>query len=93
MHIRTYIRRLEKFLQQGFNKKLNISLLVSRGSKYVRLGLDIPLLSTRTSSELIATIKDFERESRDPKYSFIFPRLIHTTKFKCDYIILEKKDI
>ena len=91
MHFRTYIRRLEKFLQQGFNKKLNISLLVSRGSKYVRLGLDIPLL--RTSSELIATIKDFERENRDPKYSFIFPRLIHTTKFKCDYIILEKKDI
>ena len=27
MHIRTYIRRLEKFLQQRFNKKLNISLL------------------------------------------------------------------
>ena len=27
MHIRPYIRRLERFLQQSFNKKLNISLL------------------------------------------------------------------
>ena len=46
MHIRTYIRSLEMFLQQRFNKKLNISLFVRRRSKYVHLdlGLDIPLL-------------------------------------------------
>ena len=93
MHIKIYIRRLEKFLQQTFNKKRNISLFVSRRSKYVHLGLDIPSLSTRTFSELIATIKDFEKENRDPKHLFIFPRLIHTTKFKFEYIILEKKDI
>ena len=93
MHIKIYIRRLEKFLQQTFNKKRNISLFVSRRSKYVHLGLDIPSLSTRTFSELIATIKDFEKENRDPKHLFIFPRLIHTTKFKYEYIILEKKDI
>ena len=50
MHIRTYIRRLEKFLQQRFDKKLNIILFVSRRSKYVYLCLDIPLLSARDSS-------------------------------------------
>ena len=94
MHIRTCIRRLERFLQQRFNKKLNISLFVSRRSKYVHLGLDIPLVRTRiSSSELIATIKDFEKENRDPRHLFIFPRLIHTTKFKYEYIILENKDI
>ena len=89
MHIRTYSRRLEKFLQQKFNKKLNISL-------YVHLDLDILLLSTRVYSEFIAIIKDFKKENRDPKCLFIFPRLIHTTKGKCDhihYILLEKKDI
>ena len=80
MHIKTYIRRLEKFLQKRFNKQRNISLFVSRRSKYVHLGLDIPLLSTRDSSELIATIKDFEKENRYPKYLFIFPRLIQTKK-------------
>ena len=46
------------------------------------------LLST-SSWELKATIK----ENTDSKYLFIFPRLIHATKFKYDYITLEKKDI
>ena len=86
MHIKIYIRRLEKFLQQTFNKKRNISLFVSRRSKYVHLGLDIPLLSTRVSSELIATIKDFEEENRYPKYLFIFPRLIQTKKMIISYL-------
>ena len=82
MHIRTYVRRLETFLQQRFNKKLNIRLFVSRRSKCVNLGLDIPLLSTRVSSKLITIIKDFVKEKKVPKYISIFPRLIHTTKFK-----------
>ena len=42
MHIGTYIRRLEKFLQQRFNEKLNISLFVSRRLKYVHSDIDIP---------------------------------------------------
>ena len=62
-------------------------------SKYVHLGLDVLLLSTRVSSELIAIIKDFEKKNRDKKYLFIFPRLIHTTKWKYNYIIFEKKDM
>ena len=88
MNIRTYIRCFKKFFQQRFNKKLNINLFVSRRLNYVHLSLDMPLLST-SSWEHKATIK----ENRDPKYLFIFPRLIHTTKFKYDYITLEKKDI
>ena len=59
--------------------------------KYVHLGLHIPLLSTRAFSELIAIIKDFEKENRDPKYLFVFRKLRHATKFKYDYIIIEKK--
>ena len=89
MHIRIDIRPLEKFLQQRFNKKLNTSLFVSRISKYVHLGLDVLLLSTRVSSELIAIIKDFKKKNRDKKYLFIFSRLIHTTKWKYNYIIFE----
>ena len=72
MHIRIYVRRLETFLQLRFNKKLNIRLFVGRRSKCVHLGLDIPLLSTRVSSELIAIIKDFEKEKKGSKYTFIF---------------------
>ena len=90
MQIRVYVRHLEKFLQQGFNK-LNLSLYVSRRSKHLHIGLDILLLSTRVSSELVAIIKNFEKENRDPKYYFAFPRVIHTTKWKYDYIIFERK--
>ena len=68
-------------IYQTFGKAFTtVSLFVSRRLKYVHLGLDIPLLSTRVSSELIAIIKDFKKENRDPKYLFIFRRLIHTTK-------------
>ena len=45
MHIRAYIRRLEKGLQQRISK-LNLSLFVSKRKKYVHLGLGIPLLGT-----------------------------------------------
>ena len=44
------------------------------------------MLSTRVSSELIATIKDFEEENRYPKYLFIFPRLIQTKKMIISYL-------
>ena len=92
MQIRTYFRRFDKFLQQRLNK-INLSLYVNRRSKYVRMGLDIPLLSTRVSSELVAIIINFEKENRGLKYSFVFPRLIHTIKWKYDYIIFERKNI
>ena len=59
--------------------------------KYVHLGLDIPLLNTRISSELIATIKDFEKKNRDSKHLFTFPRLTHTTKFKISFSYLKRK--
>ena len=92
MHIRAYIRRLEKVLQQKFNK-LNIILFVSRRLKHIHLGLDIPLVSTRVSSELIRIIRNFQKENRNSKYYFAFSRLTHTTKWKYDNIIFEKKDI
>ena len=72
MHIRTYIRRLEKFLLRSFNEKLNISLFVSRRLKQVHLGLDIPSLSTIISSELIATIKDFEKKTETQNIYLFF---------------------
>ena len=70
MHIRTYFRRLEKFLWQRFNKNLNISLVFSRRLKYVHLGLEIASLSTSVSSELIAIIKDFEKKTETENIYF-----------------------
>ena len=80
MHIRIYVRRLENSLQQIF-KQLNLSFYVNRRSNYVHIGMDIPLLMTNISSELVAAVKNFEKEKRDPRFCFAFPRLIHTTRF------------
>ena len=74
MHIRIYVRRLENSLQQIF-KQLNLSFYVNRRSNYVHIGMDIPLLMTNISSELVAAVKNFEKEN------LAFPRLIHTTRF------------
>ena len=84
MGIRIYVQRLEKFLQQRF-KQLNLSLYANRRSNYVHIGMDIPLLMTNVSSELVAAIENFEKEKGDPG-------LIHTTRWKYDYIIFERKN-
>ena len=55
--------------------------------------MDIPLLMTNISLELVAAIKNFKKEKRDPHFCFLFPRLIHTTRWKYDYIIFEEKII
>ena len=61
MHIRIYVRRLENSLQQIF-KQLNLSLYVNRRSNYVHIGMDIPLLMTNVSSELVAAVKTLKKK-------------------------------
>ena len=60
MHIRIYIRRLAKVLQQRF-KQFNLSLYLNRRSNYVHIEIGIPLLMTNVSSKLVAAIKKFEK--------------------------------
>ena len=94
MHIRIYVRRLENFLQQRF-KQLNLSLYVNRRLNYIHIGIEISLLMTSLSLEPVAAIKNFEEEKRDLRFCFHifeFPRLIHTTRWKYDYIISERKE-
>ena len=48
-------------------------------------------MSTKVSYELILSIEDFEREKLNERFRFLFPKLIHTTHWKYDYIIFEIK--
>ena len=48
-------------------------------------------MSTKVSYELILSIEDFEREKLNEPFRFLFPKLIHTTHWKYDYIIFEIK--
>ena len=54
--------------------------------------MDYPLMSTQVPYELIYSLEDFERQNLDERFCFLFPKLIHTTHWKYDYIIFERKD-
>ena len=91
MFIQKFVKRLEEYLRKKF-PALNISLYVNRKCNFVHMGMDYPLMTTQVPYELISLIKDFERQNLDERFRSPFPKLIHTTHWKYDYIIFERKD-
>ena len=70
---------------------ISFEFYVSRRSKFVHMGLDIPLISIVKYREIIAFIKDFWNQNKEGDvFKFCVPRLIAATKYKFDYIIFEK---
>ena len=51
------------------------------------------LILTEVSYKLISSIEDFEKQKLDKRFRFLFPKLIHTTQWKYDYIVFERKDL
>ena len=64
---------------------------VSRCSKFVHMGLDVPLIVLKDHWKIIEFIRKYWDESKeDDLFKPCTPRLISATKFKYDYIIFEK---
>ena len=64
---------------------------VSRRSKFVHMGLDVPLIALRDHWKIIEFIRKYWNENKeDDLFKPCTPRLISATKFKYDYIIFEK---
>ena len=84
MLINQHVRILEKHLNSLF-PNLNIGFYVSRRSKYV-MGLNCALFTLKDYSGIIAEIKDFVFDQLDEHFSFYFLQLVHTVKWKYDYI-------
>ena len=55
------------------------------------MGLDCALFTIKGYSGIIAEIKDFMFDELDKRFSFCFPQLVRTVKWKYDYIIFKKK--
>ena len=55
------------------------------------MGLDFPLFTLQGHDRIIAKIKDFMHDELDERFTFCFPRLVPTIKWKFDYIIYKKK--
>ena len=70
---------------------IEFDFYLSHRSKFVHMGLDLPLISINDYHKLIKFIKDYWEENKeDDMFSFCTPRLIAATKYKFDYIIFEK---
>ena len=56
------------------------------------MGLDVPLTKIENYEKLINDIEKFsENKKQDDKFTFCEPSLIHSTKWKFDYVIFKKK--
>ena len=70
---------------------INFEFYLSRRSKFVHMGLDMPLISIVKHRENLGFIENYWNENKeDDLFKFCVPRLIAATKFKFDYIIFEK---
>lgn len=57
----------------------------------VHLGLDQSIFSYENYTQIIAQINTFFSENFGTKFAVSYPKLIHTTKWKWDYIISRKR--
>ena len=90
MIINQHVRILEKHLNSLF-PSLNIHFYVSRRSKYVYMGLDCLLFTLKNHTSIISEMRDFMFDELDERFTFCFPQLVLTVKWKYDYIIFKKK--
>ena len=91
MYMRTFLIALDKALKKD-HSDLKFEFYLSRRSKFVHMGLDVPLISISKHQEIINFIEKYWHDKKtDDKFEFTDPRLISATKFKFDYIIFQKK--
>ena len=55
------------------------------------MGLDCLLFTLKNHSSIISEIRDFMFDELDERFTFCFPHLVPTVKWKYDYIIFKKK--
>ena len=68
-----------------------VEMYVSRRSKFVHMGLDVPLSKIDTSELFVRDSENFwNKKKTDDKFKFVEPYLTNCTRYKYDYIIFEK---
>ena len=89
MLLRKQIVKLEQHMSKKF-PKLKAGFYVSRGNNFVHMGMDGPLFKFKYYTEIIAEIIFFKENLKD-EFIVTYPYLIHTAKWKYDYIVSKKK--
>ena len=71
--------------------ELNAAFYVSRRNNCVHVGLDNSMFSYTNYANIIAQINKFFTEHLAEKFIVNYPQLVHTAKWKFDYIVSRKK--
>ena len=90
MFMKAFLVALREIVKKDY-PDINFESYLSRRSKFVHMGLDMPLISIVNHREILKVIENYWNDNKeDDLFKICVPRLIAATKFKYDYIIFEK---
>ena len=90
MYMKTFLIMLQNSLKKD-HPEVVVEMYVSRRSKFVHMGIDLPLNKKPNHEQFILHIENFWNQKKtDGKFKFVNPYLINCTKWKFDYIIFEE---
>ena len=88
--MKAFLHFVKKFLN-GKNPHIDFDFYLSRRVQNVHMGLNYSLLKLHEYEQMISDIEKLWLMKRHyMKFKFILPQLIHTAKWKFDYIIFRK---
>ena len=91
MFMKTFLIILKNCLKKDY-PNVEAEFYLSRRSKFVHMGLDMPINKITHYEEFIRNIENlWLQKKQDDKFKYVNPYLINLTKWKYDYIIFEKK--
>ena len=90
MSVKKLMIQLEKQIYNKF-AEFNAKFYSDRRNFYIHMGLDNSLYGYSNFKQLLEEIDLFINEHLPEKFDSKFPKLIHSTKRKFDYIVCTKK--
>ena len=80
---------MEKHIGNKF-KEYDAKFYSNRRNSYIHLGLDKAIFSYSNFKTLLEEVTSFLEEDIPNKFTSNFPKLIHSTKWKFDFILATK---
>ena len=90
MSIKKSIMKLEKDFKTKFPKVI-VAFYSSRRNVCVHVGLDKAVFAYPNFKQIIEQLEKFFDENLGGKFQTNYPQLIHSAKWKFDYIVARKK--
>ena len=90
--MKTFLIVLDNVLEKD-HPDVDLAFYLSRRSKFVHMGSDVPLNKIKNIQEILLKIENLWLAKKvDDKFSYCEPYLIASTKWKYDYILFRKNN-